>query len=188
MTAANDTAGQAQPEVAAADAARTGDRTTVADWLKEKKVLPRWVWIGLSVLMVTVVAIAVAAYFATQRSGVKVYLGDYEEIAFYEITRPPPYLTLTKVEKEECAKKCSTEVKFNCEFIQFCAAEGEALGVCDLFTGNDLGLRSVHSDNCTIFTRGDPAQFHIPHGGASPLNKGLFATLIYLAAFKFLVT
>lgn len=192
MTAVFDsTANTARIDVAKADrnAGARGGKITFTSGISKKMVL-LWAFGGLLII----VALALAGWgihYAFPQVALKGYLDEYRVISRYEIFRPLPHLSLSNVTKEECAKNCSSSDTFECLHLQFCAQEGADVRMCQLFSADATTLRSVPSDMCDVYTKGDPAEFRIPHGGASLLKKGPFQALIWasltLVTFKFVI-
>ncbi|KAH7975898.1 hypothetical protein HPB52_006636 [Rhipicephalus sanguineus] len=52
------------------------------------------------------------------------------------------------------------------------------LGRCELFINNVTKLRTRLADNCNVYTRGDPADLGIAHGGAAKIVRCAYASRI----------
>lgn len=153
-----------------------------SSWIRQKKVR-RNLAIGLAVVLLLVGG-ACAAGFLLKNPPEKDYLTEYRKLPDHEVYRPQPSAVLNDTELQQCAANCSTNIDFECMHLQFCARVGTQLGTCHLFRGNTK-IAPHPSLSCDIYSRGDPAESGLPHGGASSLNTGLgrilFSILLSLA-------
>lgn len=149
-----------------------------SSWIRQKKV---WVYLALGALALTAIIVVpvCAVTFGRKTAPEKGYLPEYKKFPGHEIYRPGPYAVLNDTDLEQCAANCSTNDGFECLHVQFCPHEGTPLGTCHLFRANTR-LRSHLSHSCDIYTRGDPAEIGIPHGGASSLKTGFGGRLFWI--------
>ncbi|XP_049513279.1 uncharacterized protein LOC119466031 isoform X2 [Dermacentor silvarum] len=140
-----------------------------------------WVYLALGALALTAIIVVpvCAVTFGRKTAPEKGYLPEYKKFPGHEIYRPGPYAVLNDTDLEQCAANCSTNDGFECLHVKFCPHEGTPLGTCHLFRANTR-LRSHLSHSCDIYTRGDPAEIGIPHGGASSLKTGFGGRLSWI--------
>lgn len=131
--------------------------------------------------MVASLAIGITCYFVLgrQSSTAKGVLNDYSKIPFHEVARAKAAAVLNDTTLVECASNCSNQEKFHCVHIQFCAPEGSVTGQCQLFPEKGR-IRTVLSESCNFYTRGNPEDSGIPHSGASSLKTGLPKWLLWI--------
>ncbi|XP_037273579.1 uncharacterized protein LOC119165530 [Rhipicephalus microplus] len=147
-------------------------RISWISWMRRNRVLASSLG-GLSALLVTAIIVGVICYlkFVPMRPPPTGYLAEYKVLPSHEVYRPQPAAVLNNTHLPDCLANCSTNHDFECLHTQFCAPEGTEIGTCHLFRGN-AKLRTRLAGNCDLYTRGDPADFGIPHGGSPSLNKG----------------
>lgn len=98
-------------------------------------------------------------------------LAGYRAYQYLEVYRPAPSATANNVTRRQCAKNCSEQAERECKHFQYCEAQGLQRGVCQLYAGDNIRLRTRPSDDCTIYTNDDPAELGIPHGAS--LHNGV---------------
>nr|XP_050030949.1 uncharacterized protein LOC126527238 isoform X2 [Dermacentor andersoni] len=134
--------------------------------------------LGVATMVIVVVAVC-ATTFGPKNPPIKGYLVEYQKLPDHEVYRPEPSAVLNDTDLEQCAANCSTNLEWECQHVQFCAREGTQRGTCHLFHANTR-LRSYLSHSCDVYTRGDPAETGIPHGGASSLKTGVCGRLSWI--------
>ncbi|KAL1457361.1 hypothetical protein MTO96_043495, partial [Rhipicephalus appendiculatus] len=148
------------------------ERISWISWFRQNRVLASSLG-GLSALLIIAIIVGVVCYlnFVPISPSPTGYLAEYKALPDHEVYRPEPFAVLNNTHLQDCVANCSTNHDFECLHTQFCAPEGTEMGTCHLFRGN-AKLRTRLAGNCDIYTRGDPADFGIPHGGVSSLNAG----------------
>lgn len=144
-----------------------------SSWLRRNWVLASSLG-GFVAMLIIAIIVGVTCYLNGKHTGPlpEGYLANYVLIPSHEVYRPQPSAVLNNTDLRECADNCTMEEQeFECLHAQFCAPEGTKLGICHLFRGS-ARLRARPAGNCNIYTRGDPADFGLPHGGAWSLKTG----------------
>lgn len=139
--------------------------------LTSKKAL---VGISATGLVLVVVIIGISCHFVLrhQSSTAKGALDEYSILPSHEVARAKATAVLNDTTLEECAKNCSKREKLDCVHIQFCAPEASVNGQCQLFAEKGR-VRTMFSETCNFYTRGNPEDAGIPHSGAPSLRTGL---------------
>lgn len=146
--------------------------------LTSKKALVGISAIGL-VLVAVIIGITCHFVLRHQSSTAKGALDDYSILPFHEVARAKAAAVLNDTTLEECARNCSKQEKLDCVHIQFCAPEASDNGQCQLFAEKGR-VRTMFSETCNFYTRGNPEDAGIPHSGAPSLRTGLPKWLLWI--------
>ncbi|KAL1441063.1 hypothetical protein MTO96_008813 [Rhipicephalus appendiculatus] len=158
----------------------------VPSLLRRNKLLILVFVLGLC-LLVAVIGLAIGLSVRPKNASTEDRLHGYKRVPGYEVYRPKPSFVLDKTDLQQCMKNALTNNDTEPADFQFCAPKGVQQGRCDLFSNNTRSLTRLDED-CEIYTRGDPADLGLPHGGAAKTGILGDPVCIIASAVLFMLT